>query len=156
MAILTALRKTVVHSILTDPHFSFAANVKLKSIAIIGGPGEQAPSKMQAFINREDIDFDTVESTKAEQEWELINPDHLPRGSLPEYPTRIAKFSNLRSITLYFPENYGGDTTKISYIGLKGDWMEINKDPIITIYELAANPADHKTKADNIMGSMIQ
>ncbi|KAJ3029695.1 PITH domain-containing protein 1 [Rhizophlyctis rosea] len=118
-------------------HVPFTANVKLKSIAIIADHSDQAPSKLKAFVNRDDIDFDTADSTEATQEWDLVDPQHIPLGSLPEYPTRIAKFSNLRSVTLYFPENFGGETTTIFYIGLKGEWMEINKDPIITIYELA-------------------
>ncbi|KAJ3299763.1 PITH domain-containing protein 1 [Borealophlyctis nickersoniae] len=138
----------------SDADEQFTANVKLKSIAIIGAPGEAGPSKMKAFINREDVDFDSAESISPDQEWELVRD--VPRGEVAEYHTRIAKFSNLRNITLYFPENFGADTTKIYYIGLKGEWMEVKKDPIITIYELAANPADHKTKADVAAGSMIQ
>ncbi|KAI9208443.1 galactose-binding domain-like protein [Polychytrium aggregatum] len=115
----------------------FTGSVKLKSIAVLGSPG---PSVMKAFINREDIDFDSADSTKPDQEWELVED---PGQDLPEYPTRMAKFSNVRSLALYFPSNFGADTTTITYIGFKGEWTEVNKDPIITIYELAANPADH-------------
>ncbi|KAJ3308988.1 hypothetical protein HDU76_003754 [Blyttiomyces sp. JEL0837] len=105
---------------------------------------------MKAYINREDIDFDSVESIQPpDQEWDLIEaPPSSSKNTrqTPEYPTRISKFSNVRNLTLYFPSNGGGDTTKIFYVGLKGEWTEVKKDPIITLYELAANPADHKTK----------
>ncbi|TPX62988.1 hypothetical protein PhCBS80983_g00157 [Powellomyces hirtus] len=131
----------------------FTANIKLKSIAVVGA-GESAPSKMKAFTNRDDIDFDTAESTVATQEWELVA--EVPRGEIAEYPTRLTKFQNIRNLTLYFPENFGADATKITYIGLKGEWTEIKRDPIITVYELAANPADHKTEADELIGHMIQ
>ena len=59
---------------------------------------------------------------------------------------RVNKFSNVRSLTLYFPSNYGADKTRIEYIGLSGDATPLVKDPVITIYESAANPADHKVK----------
>ncbi|TPX69610.1 hypothetical protein SpCBS45565_g02347 [Spizellomyces sp. 'palustris'] len=132
----------------------FTASIKLKSIAIFGGPGDKTPSRMKAYINRDDVDFDTADTTEPTQEWELVRD--VPKGQLAEYPTRIAKFSNIRNLTLYFPENFGDDISRIYYIGLKGEWMEINKDPIITIYELAANPSDHKAKAERFAGQMIQ
>lgn len=69
---------------------------------------------------------------------------------VPEYPTKLTKFSNVRNLTIYIPENFGGDVTKIAYIGLKGEYTVINKDPIITHYEIAANPADHKLKGTSI------
>ena len=57
---------------------------------------------------------------------------------------RINKFSNVRWLTLYFPENFGADQTIIDYIGLSGEWTPLIKDPVITLYEAAPNPADHQ------------
>ncbi|CAG8631647.1 17470_t:CDS:2, partial [Cetraspora pellucida] len=129
---------------LTVFYNSFTGSVKLKSISIKSGPGDSCPSKMKAYINREDIDFDTVDSYTATQEWELIsNPDNI------EYITRMAKMYNVRNLTLYFPENFGDDVTRIFYIGLKGEWTEIKSDQIITIYESTPNPADHKNPAED-------
>ncbi|KAH6571922.1 hypothetical protein BASA50_009965 [Batrachochytrium salamandrivorans] len=134
----------------------FTGSVKLKSIALLGFNDATAPSNMKVFINRQDIDFDSVESTGCQQEWDLI--ETVPRNSIPEYPTRMAKFANVRNLTLFIPTNFGGSgMTRIRYIGLKGEWTPINKDPIITIYELAANPADHKTKTGGTTNhNMIQ
>lgn len=135
-------------------HIPFVSSVKLKSIAILGFNDSSAPAKMKAFINREDVDFDSVESIHCTQEWDLV--ETVPRDQMPEYPTRMAKFSNVRNLTLYFPSNYGHDTSKIAYIGLKGEWMKLSKELVITNYELAANPADHKkNKADVTMNSII-
>ncbi len=78
---------------------------------------------MKAFINREDIDFDNVESMEATQEWELIR---LEREEMPEYPTKLTKFFNVRSLTLYFPENFGAETTRITYVGLKGEYTMVS------------------------------
>ena len=62
-----------------------------------------------------------------------------------EYPTKIVKFSNVNCVTLHFPSNFGEETTKIYYIGLKGDFTEAAREGIlIANYESAPNPADHK------------
>ncbi|KAF9162802.1 hypothetical protein DFQ26_003232 [Actinomortierella ambigua] len=119
----------------------FTASVRIKSISIRYEPGETAPSKVKAFTNREDVDFDTAESMEPTQEFDLVDDT---RGQVIEYVTKVSRFSSLRNLTLFFPSNHGGDTTRISFIGLKGDYSEFKQDPIITVYELQANPADHK------------
>ncbi len=97
-------------------------------------------------MNRDDLDFDSAESSKPTQEFKLLR-DNV---DVVEYQTRIAKFNNVQSIALYFDENYGNDVTRISYIGFKGEWQEIQHEPFVAIYEANANPADHpKTKAEN-------
>ncbi|KAJ3204331.1 hypothetical protein HDU82_005914 [Entophlyctis luteolus] len=123
----------------------FTGNIKLKSIAV-RGYGEQSPAKMKAYINRDIVDFSAIETIQsADQEWDLVDPTVNSVTEVPEYPTRLTKFGNVRNLTLFFPANVGdAETTKIVYIGLKGEWTELNKDPVITLYELAANPADHK------------
>ena len=116
---------------------------------------EDSPDQMKAFVNREDVDFDSVESITPDQTWDLIRD--VPRDVLPEYPTKITKFSNLRNLTLFFPSNFSGsDVSRIAYIGLKGEWTALNRDPIITLYEAAANPADHKTKTEDMITRSIQ
>ncbi|KAH7030417.1 galactose-binding domain-like protein [Linnemannia elongata] len=124
----------------------FTGLVKLKSITLRNDSGETAPRKMKAFINKDDLDFDNAESTVPTQEWDLVEDTH---GQVAEYSTRVAKFASIRSLTLFFSENFGGDTTKISFIGLKGEFSELKRDPIITVYELQANPADHKVPGIN-------
>ncbi|KAG5457508.1 MAG: hypothetical protein BJ554DRAFT_2451 [Olpidium bornovanus] len=115
-----------------------------------------------SFINREDVDFDTVESMECTQEGELARDAPEPV----EYNTRsakkarsfsngpgivfrpprrsgrkavivallltgrriwrrITKFGSVRNLTLYIPENYGEDVTRVYYIGLKGEWTEV-------------------------------
>jgi len=43
-----------------------------------------------------------------------------------EYQTKITKFQNVTHLTLFFPDNFGADSTQIYYIGLKGDYREVN------------------------------
>ncbi|KAI9300330.1 galactose-binding domain-like protein [Cunninghamella echinulata] len=130
----------------------FTGIVKLRTICLRTTVGEQAPSKMKVFINRDDMDFDAAESYVPTQEFDLVQHDDVA-----EYGTRVAKFNNVRNLTLYFPENFGGDTSIIRYLGFKGEWQEMKRDPIITIYEASANPADHKIPgSENKMDHSIQ
>lgn len=97
---------------------------------------------MIRWINREDIDFDLASSLVPIQEWDLVM-DPPPKEVI-EYPTKVAKFNNVKSLIIHFPNNFGNlDVTRLNYIGLKGEFSELKTDPIITIYELNANPADH-------------
>ena len=65
-------------------HVPLTSDVKLKSIAIIGGSDGSAPSQMRVWINRDDIDFSNVGDVEPLQEWSLND------GGLEalEYPTR--------------------------------------------------------------------
>jgi hypothetical protein len=129
----------------------FTSMIKLKSIGILGPNDDTAPASVKVFINRDDIDFDSVDSITPIQEFDLVR--ECPSDFLPEYQTKLTKFQNVRNVTLYFDENFGADTTILNYVGFKGEWTNINKDPIITIYEAAPNPADHQKIADKMTNS---
>lgn len=58
--------------------------------------------------------------------------------------SRPSKFASVKSLTLFFPANAGADTSRIYFLGFKGDFSPRNKDPVITVYEATPNPADHK------------
>ncbi|KAG9290929.1 hypothetical protein G9A89_011079 [Geosiphon pyriformis] len=132
----------------------FTGNVKLKSIWIKAGPGSSCPAKLNvsiatnttdfidfSYINQDNLDFDAVETYLPTQTWELLETREIV-----EYTTRISKMSNVQNLTLFFPENYGDDITRIYFVGLKGEWTQIKKDPIITLYEATPNLGDHKTQ----------
>lgn len=66
-----------------------------------------------------------------------------------ELPVKRAKFGKVQRLTLFVPENFGdGDeeVTRMSYLGFKGEWMQLGRAPANIIYEAAANPSDHKLK----------
>ena len=42
------------------------------------------------------------------------------------YTLRYSKFQSVASITLHFPENFGGDATQIHYIGFKGEATQVS------------------------------
>ncbi|KAJ3258839.1 PITH domain-containing protein 1 [Boothiomyces macroporosus] len=125
-------------------YIPFTSSVKLKSIALLGLNDDSQPRKLKVYINRQDVDFDTVEGIEPTQEFECLQS--CPQGAVPQYLTKVTTFTNIRDITIFVPGNFGADHTVISYIGFKGEYTEINRDPVITNYEIAANPADHKHK----------
>ncbi|KAI9144393.1 galactose-binding domain-like protein [Paraphysoderma sedebokerense] len=148
-------------------YIPFTGNVKLKSIGIRGGPEGFSPRTIKLFANHDHLDFDTVESTLPAQSIDLIDPasqiaafstssssrDGNGGGDVIWYNTKIAKFTNIRNLWVFVENNYGEDVTKISYLGFRGEWSEFNRDPIITIYEAAPNPADHQTEVNDVLKS---
>ncbi|ERN15403.1 hypothetical protein AMTRI_Chr05g59520 [Amborella trichopoda] len=124
----------------------FTCDVKIKSISVVGGADGKSPSKMRAFINRDNIDFSDAQDMTPLQEWELA--ENL-QGML-EYQTRYSRFQSVGSLTLHFPDNFGGDSTQIYYIGLRGEATQLKRDVVATIvYEVMPNPSDHKTPTDH-------
>ncbi len=131
----------------------FSGLVKIKSITILGPGGEEDPKSCKLYVNK-DMDFDSVEDVTADQEFELVGQSRHTAGTggglgtnvdVPEYALKVSKFSNVRHLSIHIPDSFGGDAVSVSYIGLKGQFMQPFKEPISNlIYELNANPADHK------------
>ena len=102
--------------------------------------------------------------------------DHGATGGI-DYPLKLAKFQSVSSLTIFFEENFGGDFTSISYLGLKGEVTTVSQvdrqgdkqglgshmmvcvclclsiqqarhGVVECVYESAPQMADHKQKAD--------
>ncbi|KAJ2357010.1 hypothetical protein IWW50_001310 [Coemansia erecta] len=127
-------------------HVPFTGMVKLKSLFVWGGPDASAPSALRIFANRDDLDFDNVADAEPTQELELIHG----ATQVPEYPVRTAKFNSTQSLTLHVPGNFGADQTTVYYLAFRGEWTELSETPVISVYELKPNVADHKTKNENL------
>uniref|UniRef100_A0A8D0L1I2 PITH domain-containing protein 1 n=1 Tax=Sphenodon punctatus TaxID=8508 RepID=A0A8D0L1I2_SPHPU len=120
----------------------FTGNVKLKGIIVMGDDDDTHPSEMRLFKNIPQMSFDDA-AREADQMFSL-NRDVI--GEL-EYPTKIARFSNVYHLSIHISKNFGAETTKIYYIGLKGEWTEAHRHEVtICNYEAAANPSDHTVK----------
>uniref|UniRef100_A0A2D4NYS8 PITH domain-containing protein n=2 Tax=Micrurus surinamensis TaxID=129470 RepID=A0A2D4NYS8_MICSU len=106
----------------------------------MGEDDDTHPSEMRLFKNIPHMSFD--DTAREPDQIFSLNRDAL--GEL-EYPTKIARFSNVYHLSIHFSKNFGADTTKIFYIGLRGEWTEPHRHEVtICNYEAAANPADHK------------
>lgn len=118
----------------------FTGNVKLKGVIIMGEDDDSHPSEMRLYKNIPQMSFDDTER-EPEQTFSL-NRDIT--GEL-EYATKISRFSNVYHLSIHISKNFGADTTKIFYIGLRGEWTELRRHEVtICNYEASANPADHR------------
>jgi hypothetical protein len=97
------------------------------------------------FINRNDIDFSAATDLSPTQEFNLSQTSEIQ-----DIQVKRALFGKVQSLTLFVEDNYGDDVTRMSYLGFKGDWMQLGKAPTNILYEAAANPADHAVKGTNV------
>ncbi|GBG27895.1 PITH domain-containing protein 1 [Hondaea fermentalgiana] len=126
-------------------HIPFTVAVKLKSFCIIGGPNGEAPMHAKLFVNRDDVDFEMAHDLAPVQEFELAEDF---AGAI-DYPVKASKFSNITSLTIFIPENHGADSTRITFIGLKGEGTTARRGVVECTYEARAQLKDHEsTRAD--------
>lgn len=58
---------------------------------------------------------------------------------------QVVKFSSVSHLTLFFPNNFGEEITRIYYIGLRGEFSEAHNHGVtICTYETTPNIFDHK------------
>ncbi|EON61059.1 hypothetical protein W97_00270 [Coniosporium apollinis CBS 100218] len=120
----------------------FTGQVRLHSILLRTSTDASAPKTLHVHLNRDDLDFSTASDLQPTQTIELSQTSEVQ-----ELPIKRALFNTTRCLALFFPDNFGDgeDVTRISYLGFKGEFMKLNKEPVNFLYEAAANPADHKT-----------
>jgi len=69
-----------------------------------------------------------------------------------EYPVKRVSFNNVRNLTLFVSENWSGgdeETSKLWYIGFKGEWTELKDAPLITVYEVPLPFLSNSINADS-------
>uniref|UniRef100_A0A060T4I9 ARAD1A17974p n=1 Tax=Blastobotrys adeninivorans TaxID=409370 RepID=A0A060T4I9_BLAAD len=131
----------------------FTGLVRLHSLLIRTTTDDRAPNTIKLFKNRDDLDFSTVADLQATAKFEHPfgvggsedeDPEQVTEEGIVEYALNRAHFSNVTSLAIFIEDNHGADISKILYIGLRGEWTKLNRAPVVTLYESAANPADHK------------
>ncbi|KAJ2976956.1 hypothetical protein NUW58_g7958 [Xylaria curta] len=134
----------------TVVELGFTGQVKLHSILLRGSQSDDTPRTLRVFINRDDIDFDNVSDLTPTQEFELSQTSEVQ-----EIPVKRALFGKVRRLTLFFVDNFGdgdseSESTRLSYLGFKGEWMQLGRAPTQILYEAAPNPNDHALKGTNV------
>ncbi|KAL7623894.1 hypothetical protein AAE478_005450 [Parahypoxylon ruwenzoriense] len=138
----------------------FTGQVKLHSILLRTSGSRSAPRTVKLFANREHVDFETAGELAATQTLEPARTSEVQ-----ELPVRRALFGKVQRLTLFVEDNYGAEegdegeeTTRISYLGFKGEWMQLGRAPAQILYEAAPNPNDHAVKGTsmNQIGSGIR
>jgi hypothetical protein len=124
----------------------FTEVVKIKSFALVGGAGGASPSHVKLFVNRDDVDFSSAADMLAAQDVELL--EELEAQYAADYPLKQHKFNGVESVTLFVADSFGGDSSRISFLGFKGSCTGINyRDQVEIVYEARAHLKDHKTPA---------
>ncbi|KAL8967947.1 MAG: hypothetical protein Q9183_002691 [Haloplaca sp. 2 TL-2023] len=116
----------------------FTGVVKLHSILIRSSEDSSAPKTLKLFSNRDDLDFSAASDLQATQTLELSQTSQVQ-----DLPVKRSLFGNTYNLNLFIEDNYGDDVTRLFWIGFKGDYMNLNREPVEVLYEKAANPKDH-------------
>ena len=134
-------------------HFPFTEFVKIRAMALIGPGGAESPSTVKMYVNRLDNaiegGFDSVQN---EHPTQLINLVDTSIDDEILYLVEAAKFMGVGSVSLYIPSNFGDvDRTRLLKIAFYGEDTRIpTQRPVVAnvVYEVRANPADHKNEAE--------
>ncbi|EGN92874.1 hypothetical protein SERLA73DRAFT_116725 [Serpula lacrymans var. lacrymans S7.3] len=120
-------------------HVPFTQSVRLKSIIVKLGRGEVTPRHLRLYANYPNIvDFADAEVTKPQLDISLLEGE----TGVVEYPLRVAAFANISSLSLYFSDSVGGDSSRIYYLGFKGETRSDRRDASSKLEIPAANAAD--------------
>ena len=118
----------------------FTSPVHVRKVMIIGGDEEdQHPSHVKCYANHENLDFTSIGSVRPSQEFNLVLN---PQGTV-ELTTLIHPFTNVTSLTFYFPSNHGNHAnTVVKYIGMQGEHTHYRREAVDTVYEVLCNGQD--------------
>ncbi|PLW12177.1 hypothetical protein PCANC_16726 [Puccinia coronata f. sp. avenae] len=127
----------------TDPemivHLVFNQPVRVRTIVINAGKGDQAPRVSRVWTNRPNsISFDQLEIVKPDQEWEL----DVELETAVEYPTRVSRFQSVSSLSFEFSDPSAGQRSRIYFLGVLGDVKQLKRDPSSQLTVGAENSAD--------------
>ncbi|CAF5106490.1 unnamed protein product, partial [Rotaria sp. Silwood1] len=96
----------------------FNGVVKITGLCVIGENGPSHPNTVKLWSNLPEFRFDNAHG-KAHQE---ISLTYDPSGTL-AYQVNPSHLSRVTHLSLYFPSNFGDETTRIYYIGLRGEYL---------------------------------
>eukprot|EP00949_MAST-11_sp_MAST-11-sp1_P004991 g4991.t1 len=122
-------------------HIPFNEAVSIKSFCFVGHEGGKAPRNIKIWANRQahDLDFESAEESTPDQELTQLHQDYEANCY---YYAKRGKFNTVSSITLFISHNYGAETTRINFIGLKGEKGFGQRRAVHAVYEVAPCPGD--------------
>jgi len=122
-------------------HIPFMQNVRIRSVLLKLGRGSTTPRHLRIYANHSTIvDF-------AEAESESVKP-HLNISLLEgetgvvEYPLRVAAFTSVHALSLFFSDAVGGEQSRIYYLGFRGDTRYTKKEVNAKLEVPAPNAAE--------------
>ncbi|KAH0578274.1 UPF0424 protein [Termitomyces sp. J132] len=120
-------------------HIPFTQIVRVKSVLLKLGRGEVAPRHLRIYANHPTIvDFADAETIKPHINISLLEGE----SGVIEYPLRVAAFTSITSLSLFFSESAGEEVSRIYYIGFKGDMRSPQREANSKLEVPAPNAAD--------------
>jgi len=120
-------------------HVPFVQNVRIKSLLLKLGRGDVTPRHLRVYVNRANaIDFSEVDDVQPSLNISLLEGE----TSVTEYPLRMVAFSSINSLSLFFSDSVGEESSRVYYIGFKGETRVIRKEGSNKLEIPAANAAD--------------
>lgn len=126
-----------IYDVISSPH-RFAGVLKLHSLLVRSSDSTAAPKTLHLFLNNDDLDFSSAADTHPTQTLTLSQTSDIQ-----EIPVKRALFGNTYSLTMFVEDNYGDEVSRVSYLGFKGEFTRLSREPVEVLYERAANPRDH-------------
>jgi len=114
---------------------TFLAPVALRRLMVIGaGDPEAHPSHVKVYVNRENLDFQSLEDIRPAFESAL--PPNAPGEAYVNLHPPHA-FASVTNVALFFDANHGGtDETALQYVGMQGDHSHDKREAVNATYEL--------------------
>lgn len=112
--------------------------MKLHSVLVRSSEDSSAPKTLKLFPNREDLDFSSASDLQSTQTIELSQT-----SAIQDLPVKRTLFGNTYNLNLFIEDNFGNGATRIYWLGFKGEFSALNREPVEVLYEKAANPKDH-------------
>lgn len=134
--------------------------VKLHSIILRTNGDKFCPHTINIWKNNANLDFDTADAKPHfvlnhpevgiaagdDDEGDDL-PDSLEGTDFVEHHVPRHVFSGVHHLTMFFRDIHGDeDMVQLHSIELRGEFTELSKNPVVTLYELAPNPKDHKVE----------
>ena len=132
----------------------FTSPCHIRKLMIIGGgDNEQHPLTVKAYVNKTNLDFDSISDVTPSQTFNnlSVNSSGTTEITIPNVRT----FTNVNVLTLYITANHGSETTMLRYVGMQGEHTHYRREAVDAEYEVLCNgqdieQPDHLKAKDNI------
>jgi len=127
-------------------HVPFMQNVRIRSVLLKLGRGSTTPRHLRIYANHSTIvDFAEAESANSHLNISLLEGE----TGVIEYPLRVAAFTSVHALSLFFSDAVGGDQSRIYYLGFRGD-TRFTKKEVNSKLEVPAPNAAEAALADKV------
>ena len=132
----------------------FTSPCHIRKLMIIGGgDDEQYPLTMKAYVNKTNLDFDSIADVTPAQTFNNIGLNKA--GTTEIIIPNVRTFTNVRVLTLYITANHGAEVTMLRYVGMQGEHTHYRREAVDAEYEVLCNgqdiqQPDHLKAKDNM------